>query len=385
MKIAMVVPGGVDRSAEYRIIPVLLALIERLAARHELHVFALNQEPAPATWELLGARIHNVGDGATRWRAVKMIRAEHRRAPFHLVQAIWSGSSGWVAMWAAGILRIPGFVHIAGGELVALPDIQYGGRLHWQGRVREALTLRRAAAITAASAYIIDSVSRLGLQARRLPLGIDLNRWPPRAPLHRQAQSPARLIHVASLNRVKDQTTLLRACAALAQAGVSFHLDVVGEDTLNGAVQHLAKTLGVAHSTSFHGFLTQAQLRPLLEQADVLMVSSRHEAGPVVMLEAAALGVPTVGTAVGHMVEWAPAAALSVPVGAWSEMADAVKALLQDEALRLRLGNAAMQRALREDVDFTAAQLEALYEACWWWRLASHDLHVPASNAARTT
>jgi hypothetical protein len=31
LKVALVVPGGVDRSGDYRVIPVLLALIERLA------------------------------------------------------------------------------------------------------------------------------------------------------------------------------------------------------------------------------------------------------------------------------------------------------------------------------------------------------------------
>ena len=52
-----------------------------------------------------------------------------------------------------------------------------------------------------------------------------------------------------------------------------------------------------------------------MREAHVSVISSRHEAGPVVALEAAAVGVPTVGTAVGHIAEWAPDAALAVPVG----------------------------------------------------------------------
>ena len=34
MKLALVLPGGVDRSGEYRVFPVFMALIERLARRH---------------------------------------------------------------------------------------------------------------------------------------------------------------------------------------------------------------------------------------------------------------------------------------------------------------------------------------------------------------
>ena len=60
IKIALVVPGGVDRSGEYRVIPALLALIKRLALEDEIHVFALAQETVPGSWDLLGARVHNM-------------------------------------------------------------------------------------------------------------------------------------------------------------------------------------------------------------------------------------------------------------------------------------------------------------------------------------
>ena len=58
MKLALLMPGGVDRSGEHRVIHAFLWLLERLARRHEVHVFALNQEPEPAEWDLLGAHVH---------------------------------------------------------------------------------------------------------------------------------------------------------------------------------------------------------------------------------------------------------------------------------------------------------------------------------------
>lgn len=362
LKIAMIVPGGVDRSGEYRVIPVLLALIERLARRHELHVFALQQEPQAAHWELLGARIHNIGLNRSRLRAINAIRAEHARAPFHLVHSIWSASCGLVAAVAGKILGLPFTVHIAGGELVALHDIGYGGRLAWKGRLRERWVLSNARVITAASEPILRSLQDLGYTARRIPLGVDLTRWPPRAPRRRNLQQPARLIHIASLNRVKDQTTLLHALALLVKRGCDFEVDIVGEDTLNGAIQTLSKTLNLETRLRFHGFLPQRRLRPLLEQAHVLVMSSRHEAGPIVTLEAAVLGVPTVGTAVGHIAEWASAAAIAVPVGGATQMAEQLHRLLGDEDLRLRLATEAMTRAMREDTDFTVAQFDTMYE-----------------------
>jgi glycosyltransferase involved in cell wall biosynthesis len=360
MKLALVVPGGVDRSGEARVIPAILALAGRLARRHEVHVYALRQEASPGEWMLAGARVHNIGDGATRLRAIRAIRAEHRRARFDAIHAIFSGDCSLVAVAAARSLRVPGLVHIAGGELVALPDIGYGGRRRWASRMREAVVLRAADAVTAASAPILASLRELGIEARRVPLGVDLDAWPA-APPRRRPDGPARLLHVASLNRVKDQPTLLRALAILAESGHAFTADFVGVDTLGGEIQGLATQLGLGRHVRFRGFMTQRELRPLFAGADLLVIASRHEAGPLVALEAAVAGVPTVGTAVGHLLEWAPGAAATAPVGDATALAGAIARVLGDESLRLAMATAAQRIALAEDADRTAQAFEALY------------------------
>jgi glycosyltransferase involved in cell wall biosynthesis len=361
VKIAVIVPGGVDRSGEYRVIPVLLALLARLAARNEVHVFALHQERGPASWDLAGAHIHNIGVGFTVPRAIQAICAEHRASPLHLVQSLWSGTPGSIAVAAAKILRLPCLIHVAGGELAAIADIGYGGRRTWLGRVREATLLRAATVVSAASAPMIEALAALGISAQRLPLGVDQNFWPPQQPVRRDLGKPARLIHVASLNRVKDQATLLRALASLSATGAQFHMDIVGEDTLQGEMQAFAVHLGLAGQVTFHGFLPQKLLLPLMRQAHLLIVSSRHEAGPMVVLEAGIEGVPTVGTAVGHIAEWAPHAAIAVTVGDWAGLARAIVSVLVDEDLRLNLARRAVQLALDEDADCMAKGFLALY------------------------
>jgi glycosyltransferase involved in cell wall biosynthesis len=361
MKVAMIVPGGVDRSGELRVIPSLIALIGRLAAEHELHVFATHQEANPDSWMLEGARVHNLGLPRTVWRALSAIRAEHRREPFNLIHAFWAARQGAVAVIAAALLRLPSIVHVAGGELVALTDIHYGGRRAWRHRVLVDAVLRRATIVTCASTPMLDLVAESGVQAHRVALGVDLQRWPPRQPLPRRAGEPARLVHIASLNRVKDQATLLAAMCRLAEAGRVFHLDVIGEDTLGGRIQAMASERGLSQSITFHGFLTQRHMRPIVEAAHVAVFSSRHEAGPVALLETALAGVPAVGTAVGHIAEWSPEAALAVPCQDPDALAAALSRLLDDEDLRLRLANAALRRAQREDVDATARAFNDMY------------------------
>jgi glycosyltransferase involved in cell wall biosynthesis len=361
MRVALVVPGGVDRTGEYRVIPALLALLRRLARVHDVQVFALHQESLPAEWQLEGAHIHNIGSRFTRVRALRAIVSLHRASPFDIVHSIWSGSCGLIAVAAGTLMGRPSIVHVAGGELVALPDICYGGALTWRGRARESLTLRRASLVTAPSAPAVAAVAQLGVVAQRVPLGVDVSAWPPREPVPREPGRRARLIHVASLNRVKDQATLLQALAALAQAGIEFEMDVVGEDTLGGRIQALAETLGLSGKVTFHGFHPQRSLRAFVEAADLMVVSSQHETGPLVTLEAAVAGVPTVGTAVGHLAEWAPEAAVVVPVAEPTALADAVARLLGDEPLRLRMAREAQRRALQEDADHTARAFERLY------------------------
>jgi glycosyltransferase involved in cell wall biosynthesis len=361
MRIAMVVPGGVDRSGEFRVIPTLLSLIERLARDNDVRVFALYQEDLPAEWDLLGARVINVGRRHTRRRALHSLITSHRVSPFDVVHAIWSGTCGLVAVTAAKLIRRPCLVHVAGGELAAVRDIGYGGMLTWRGRLRETWVLRNATAVTAASRPIIESLERLGISAHRVPLGVDRCTWPARAPMRRSPGRPVRLIHVASLNSVKDQRMLLHALAALVASPAVVEMDVVGEDTLNGEIQSLAARLNLSRHIRFHGFVSHRNLQPFIEAADILVMTSRHETGPLVMLEAAVKGVPTVGTAVGHIVEWSPEAAVAVPIGDSMRLAHEIGRLIDDEALRLALAGAAQERALHEDADYTARSFLGLY------------------------
>ena len=356
----MVVPGGVDRTGTERVIPILLAMIERVAAEHELHVFALRQEPAPAAWPLLGATVHNAGTRRPSLRALRDVVAEHRRAPFDVLHGVWV-SPGLVACAAGRLLRRPVLVHLVGGDLAALPEIGYGLQRSRAGRLRLRAAARLAAHVTANSGYAVRLAAERGVEAERVPYGVSVRDWPALAPRRREPGAEARLLFVGSLNEVKDPWTLLRAAAALHDRGIGFRLDVIGGDTLGGAVQRQAELLEVGGRVRFHGFMPQRELRPWMERADLLLVTSRHECGPIVALEAALAGVPTVGTRVGHLDDWAPDAAVPVPMADPRALADAVEALLGDEDRRLHLARAAQRRALADDADRAAARVMEIY------------------------
>ena len=69
------------------------------------------------------------------------------------------------------------------------------------------------------------------------------------------------------------------------------------------------------------------------------------------------------GTEVGHLIDWAPDAAVAVPVGDATALAQETAALLVDEERRLHLAHLAQGRAKAEDADWTATQALDRYEA----------------------
>jgi len=272
----------------------------------------------------------------------------------------------WATPGAAAALlgratRAPVLLHLTGGDLVSLPEYRFGQRSTPRGRLQLRVALAGASHVTTPSRVMVDAAGGVGIRAERLPLGVAVDRWPPVPPRPRDPAAPARLLHVASLNPVKDQPTLLQALRLLVERGVDFRADIVGEDTLRGRIQAMASALALDARVRFHGFLPHDALRPLVEAADLHVVSSRHEADPTSLLECAVAGIPTAGTAVGHLVEWAPTAGVSVPVGRADLLADGIAAMLADEGRRLEVARAAQARALAEDADWSADRVLGIY------------------------
>jgi glycosyltransferase involved in cell wall biosynthesis len=365
VRVGLVVKGGVDRSGRERVIPSLLWLIERLARRHELHVFALDYEPAPCTYSLLGATVHDLGTvlappGLRRWAQLHRLNAAlDRLEPFDLLHAYWALPAGWAAAIAGRRRSIPVVVTADSGEWVSLPDIHYGLQRRWIDRHAVGETMRLAAAVTVCTQRMARMAGARGVRTQIVPLGVPRSSA---SAANVPDGPPWRLIHVASINRVKDHATLLHAFARIVAEEPDAHLDVVGEDTLGGEAARLAESLGVASKVTFHGFLPTDAVQQLLATAHLHVVSSRHEAAGVVVLEAAAAGVATVGTRVGYVEDWEPEdQAVAVPPGDAGELARQIVALLRDRDRRDRIAEAAQEWAMAYNADWTATQFDRLY------------------------
>ena len=362
MKIGIVVPGGFDREPEWGRLEYVRWVVERVAARNEVHVFSIRGARRPATYPLHGATVHHAGAWPRKVRTFTSVLAAHAKGRFDLLHAFWVRPPGAIAVTAGALIRRPVLIHVTGGELVSVPDVSYGGLQTPGSRSAVRRALAGASRITVASRPNLAALEALGFSGERVPLGVDVRAWPPRPPRQRARGAPARLVHAANLSPFKDQPTLLEAAKRLATLGVDFQLDIAGRDMLGGAMQQLTARLGLATRVRFHGHLPRERLYDLMAQADLLWHTSRFEGGPLVVLEAAVLGVPTVGTAVGHVVDLSPTGAIAVPVGDPETLARETATLLDDESRRLALAREAQRQALASDADWTARRFEALYD-----------------------
>lgn len=200
-----------------------------------------------------------------------------------------------------------------------------------------------------------------GFAATVIPLG---TRTPGPSLEHSVEKTPPgvfRLLQVASLSRVKNQQLAIDAVALLSQR-MDVHLDLVGEDTLGGQLQESARELDLSDRVTFHGFVPQDELPRLFASADLYVQTSLHEAAGVSVLEAAACGVPVMGTRLGYVADWAPDRAVAVDDPSAGRFARAIEELLVDADRRRALASGARAWLAEHNADRTASEFERLYQ-----------------------
>lgn len=104
-------------------------------------------------------------------------------------------------------------------------------------------------------------------------------------------------IHAVTVARMTPRKGVDRAIRALAVARKAGHpivLHVVGDGPKRGSLQQLAEELAVTDAVIFHGELSNPY--PYIKQADLMLLTSYHEAAPMVIEEARCLGVPILST-----------------------------------------------------------------------------------------
>lgn len=171
------------------------------------------------------------------------------------------------------------------------------------------------------------------------------------------------LIAVGRLGREKGFAYLLRTVSLLSSEGIDCKLVILGEGKERENLLGLAKKLGIEEKVCLAGF--QSNPYKYLSRSTIFVLSSLYEGFPNVLLEAMALGVPSIATRCQTGPEEIVTDGIDgllVPPADEKALADAVRRLLLDEDLRKRLGEAGEKRAEDFSSDKIVKEYEALIE-----------------------
>jgi glycosyltransferase involved in cell wall biosynthesis len=280
-----------------------------------------------------------------------------------VVFAPWAYPDGYAAVRLAQRANLPVVVQVHGSDLRELA--RYPAR-----KAGTALALTQADGVIAVSRELAERVVGLGAQPHRVRVvidGVDRDTFCPGGQMAAQerigfAPDVRHLLFVGNLVPVKGLDVLLAALQRMRTAE-SWHLHVVGDGLLRKALQSQALALGLVGQVRFYGSLAHAELPDWYRAADLLVLSSRSEGVPNVLLEAAACGLPFVATDVGGIPEIAALGqSRLVPPEDPTALAEAIGDMLR---VGRDLGDAPGPRDRRDAVADIAAGLEAaIHERC---------------------
>lgn len=217
----------------------------------------------------------------------------------------------------------------------------------WTKRV-----LRRADAMIAPSEFLARVVAEQGLKPRVIPNVIDLSVYPY---CHRTKVSP-RLFWMRSFHSMYNPSMAVRVVARLRSTMPDTSLVMAGEDKgMQARVRQLTKELGLSSAVRFPGVLDIEGKAREGNAADIFLITNRVDNMPVTAVEACAMGMPVVATAVGgipYLLKDGDTGLL-VPDDSDEAMASAIHRLINEPGLARRLstnGRKLAERSSREQI-----------------------------------
>jgi glycosyltransferase involved in cell wall biosynthesis len=220
----------------------------------------------------------------------------------------------------------------------------------------ERATLRRAAAVHTCNQQAGRILRHKGFAGRiaDLGLGVDVERFAPdpRAG-ERTPAAPGADLRVGYVGRLEPHKGVEVLVAAVA-ATPGVVLEIVGDGPARGRVEQAVDRAGVGHRVTLVGYSDPDRLPATYRRMDVVVVPSLSTPSWIeqfgrVAVEAMASGVAVVASRTGALPEVVGQAAWLVEPGDVAELAQALAALRDDPAARIRLAAAGTRRAQHYD------------------------------------
>ncbi len=213
--------------------------------------------------------------------------------------------------------------------------------------------LRRGRAIFSSNSYVGGRDYRRWLckpllRIRMVHNGVDFDAFAARDDIDRSALArfgiPAAALVVVSVMRLSEEKQPLlwaRAVIEISRRRPNVYFILVGDGPLRGEVEGMLQHASVAGRVHF--IPQTSEVPAVLRASDLFLLTSRAEGLPNVLIEAQAVGLPVVTTPAGGAVETLKPGETGFIAANQSAaaVANACLSILDDDALRARMGKAA--------------------------------------------
>jgi len=230
-------------------------------------------------------------------------------------------------------------------------------------RRRVQALLRPIDALLTSAQAIAAAFEPLGLQPILMPNVVDLAQFSPRSggPHNLTAQPAPLLLWIKRFDSVSNPTLMVRAYALVRQLATDARLLMIGDGPRRAEVETLAAELNAP--VEFAGRVSFEALQAAYAAADLFVSSSAVDNQPNTLLEASALGLPIVATAVGGVPETVHDGvdALLTPPDDPAALAQSILRLLREPGLAERLSQAAIVNAQRFTWPAVRPQMAVVY------------------------
>lgn len=211
--------------------------------------------------------------------------------------------------------------------------------------------------------------SELGVWTETIPNGIDTHLFRPRPKPNHETATRTRLnlppdvpiiLHVGRLDLEKNVDRIIRASAPVIQQ-TNAHLLIVGDGRERSTLMKLAHMLGIASRIHFPGYISLKDGLPdIYRSATVFVMTSEVESQGLVLLEAAASGLPLVAldtTTISEIVHDQVNGYL-VKVGDISALSTAISKIINDPEMAWKMS----LESLRLSKSYDSKHVQHLHE-----------------------
>ena len=178
--------------------------------------------------------------------------------------------------------------------------------------------------------------------------GVDTSRFVPREV---RAGAPPLVLMAARLLRTKGVVELLAAAKLLRDRGIQVRTLIAGAPDPGNPESFGDQEIARMRRAGRAEFLGHVEDMPgLLGEADIAVLPTYNEGVPLFLIEAAASGLPLIGTDIGgcRLIVRNGINGLIVPARDPEALADAIASLASNPALRAQMGAASREIAIRE-------------------------------------